>query len=372
MQVRFSKFMLRCLILLVTATTAPSLWAFIDEEGCLLCHKYPKMGRITEDGQRRSYYVMPHVFNKTVHRNVPCRDCHNYIKELPHKEVTTGVTCDTECHSVKNPATGKNFSHKPIVDVYEKSAHGREKIAEGLDADMPYCVTCHTNPLYNPSEEKPPKRITDRCVVCHEEPGFVDSWYDHTSRRVREVKRNSAEIVAMCSACHSDEKLIDRHLAAAEKKGEPLGRKFQNAIESYDKSFHGKVVSYGYNESANCLDCHANYENYYMSVHDIRPSRDPQSSVSAENRYKTCKRCHVYANEDYVAIDPHSTSDPVDNAFRHYAEIIYNWVGYVVITVFLGLALFETIGRRRDGVNWMIRDGSSWRRKSRRGRDRLV
>ena len=85
------------------------LQAFVDEEGCLLCHKYPKMGRVTDDGARRSYYVMPHVFSKTVHRRVPCRDCHNYIEELPHREVETGVSCNTECHSVKNPATGKKF-----------------------------------------------------------------------------------------------------------------------------------------------------------------------------------------------------------------------------------------------------------------------
>ena len=88
--------------------------AFEDDEGCLMCHKYPNMARITDDGARRSYYVMPEVFSNTVHRNVPCRDCHTYIKELPHKPVDTGVTCNTECHSIKNPATGKPFSHGVI------------------------------------------------------------------------------------------------------------------------------------------------------------------------------------------------------------------------------------------------------------------
>ena len=58
--------------------------AFEDDEGCLICHKYPMMARVTDDGVLRSYYVMQHVFGRTVHRNVPCRDCHFYIKELPH------------------------------------------------------------------------------------------------------------------------------------------------------------------------------------------------------------------------------------------------------------------------------------------------
>ena len=44
--------------------------AFEDDEGCLICHKYPMMARVTDDGVLRSYYVMPHIFERTVHRNV--------------------------------------------------------------------------------------------------------------------------------------------------------------------------------------------------------------------------------------------------------------------------------------------------------------
>lgn len=370
MKRQISKLVLQCLMLIVCAAPASSLWAFVDDEGCLLCHKYPKMGRVTEDGTRRTYYVMPHVFGKTVHRNVPCRDCHSYIKELPHREITTGVTCDSECHSVKNPATGKNFSHKPIYDVYKKSVHGREKIEEGIESDKPYCVTCHTNPLYNPAEEHPPKQITDRCVVCHEDREFVESWYNHTSRRIREVKRSSEEIIELCSSCHGDKKFVERHQKAAEEKGVELGKKFERAVDSYDQSFHGKVTRYGFTKAANCLDCHADYENYYLSVHEIRPSRDPESPVHDDNRQHTCQRCHVFADENYASIDPHPTTAE-ESVFIHYAEEIYNWVSYVVIAALVGLALFETVGRRRDGVIWKIRHGSSWWRKSRRGRDRI-
>ena len=345
--------------------------AFEDDEGCLLCHKYPKMGRITEEGARRSYYVIPHVFGSTVHRNVPCTDCHSYIEQLPHREVKTGVTCDSECHSIKNPATGKNFSHKPIAKEYMRSTHGRKKQVEGLDADKPYCVTCHRNPIYNPNEDGPPKRIVDRCVICHEDKKFVTNWYKHTSRRIREVKRSSEEIVALCSSCHGNERLIERHLEAAKEEGRELGRKFSIAAESYKKSFHGKVTRYGFQNAPNCLDCHAEQDNYYLSVHFIRPSRDPASPVSAGRKTETCKRCHTYANENYAALDPHPTDTLEDNPFIYYAEIGYNWMAYIVIAMLVGLALVETIGRRRDGVGWRLRRGSSWWRRSRRGRDRV-
>lgn len=360
------------LVALLVFSAGGTANAFEDDAGCLLCHKYPKMGRVTEDGARRSYYVMPEVFGNTVHRNVPCNDCHYYIKQLPHRDVEEGVTCNTECHSVKNPATGKNFSHKPIYDKYMQSTHGRAKLAEGHDQDKPYCVTCHRNPVYNPNEPGPPKRISDRCVICHQDEKFVESWYKHTSRRIKEVRRSSEEIVELCSTCHGDERLVKRHLEAAKADGRELGRKYPFAVESYMESFHGKVTRYGFAKAANCLDCHAEADNYYLNVHNLRPSRDPESPVSAENKVATCQRCHKYADENYAALDPHPTSYREDNPFRFWAENIYNWVGNVVTVALIGLAMFETVGRRRDGVGWRLRKGSSWWRRSRRGRERRI
>ena len=345
---------------------------FDDDEGCLICHKYPRMTRVTEEGAIRSYYVIPDVYANTVHRNVPCRDCHTYIKQLPHRPVKEGVRCDTECHSVKNPATGKPFSHKTIYNAYRESIHGREKTAEGIESDKPYCITCHINPIYDPREETgPPKRIVDRCVLCHEDRKFVKQWYKHTSRRIREVKRTSREIVQLCSSCHGDKKLVDRHVERATAEKREIGRKFKVAVESYDESFHGKLTRYGFKETANCLDCHAKSDNYYKSVHEIRPSRDPLSPVNKEHRVKTCQRCHVRADANYASIDPHPTTGLDGGKFRHYAEVVYNQMSIVTILGLVGLSLFETLGRRRDGVAFRLRWGSSWRRKSKRGRDRI-
>lgn len=367
-----SPFFAASLLLFIAILLLPLLSrAQTDDEGCLMCHKHPMMGRITDEGILRSYYVIPHVFNKTVHRNVPCRDCHTQIKKLPHDPVKTGVTCSTKCHSIKNPATGKPFSHKIIVNSYNESIHGRAKIAKGGDADKPYCITCHTNPVNNPHEKQLPKQITDRCVLCHEKRSFVEQWYSHTSRRIREVRRSSEQIVELCSSCHGNEKMVQRHIKLAEKEGRELGRKFPHAVESYGESFHGKLTRYGFTKTANCLDCHADNENYYLSVHEIRPSRDPKSPVSAERKVDTCKRCHTFADENYAALDPHPTSHASDNLFRYWAELIYTWVGNVVIVGLVGLSLFETWGRWRDGVGWRLKHGSSWQRHSKRGRDRI-
>ncbi|MES0326592.1 MAG: hypothetical protein ABUK13_00230 [Gammaproteobacteria bacterium] len=360
------------ILFLVIALQGSLAYSFEDDSGCLLCHKYPKMSRIDDNGVQRSYYVMPGVYSNTVHRNVPCTDCHNYIKQLPHKPVKQGVNCNTECHSIKNPATGKNFSHGPIYDKYQGSVHGREKVEKGLEEDKPYCITCHTNPIYNPAESKPPKRIIDRCVVCHEDRKFVSNWYRHTSRRIREVKRTPLEVVKLCTNCHSDKKLLQRHEEAAKEEGRELGRKFSIAGETYEKSFHGKVTKYGFTNAATCLDCHVKQDNYYMNVHDIRPSRDPESPMHADNKAESCRQCHTHADENYAQLDPHSTDTKEGNAFVYYTNIVYAWVGNVVIFLLLSLALAETIGRRRDGIGWSLKKGSSWWRRSSKSKDRVV
>lgn len=345
--------------------------SFEDDEACLMCHKYVRMARITDEGVFRSYYVPPATFAKTVHRNVPCRDCHSYIKQLPHKPVEEGVRCDKECHTKKNPATGKPFSHKAISDLYMQSVHGRDKTAEGLDADKPYCITCHTNPVYNPSEEEPPEEILKRCELCHEKKDFVRQWYFHTSRRVLDVKRSGQEIVAICTRCHSNQELIDRHKNAADKEGRPLGDKFPVAGTSYMDSFHGKVTSYGMIGAATCLDCHADNEEYYKGVHKILPSRDPDSPVSEKNRVNTCKRCHKNADEKYAVVDPHPVFNEEYSPILHKGELIYGTFGNIVVLCLVGLSMFETFGRRRDGVAWRLKRGSTWWRKSKRDRNRI-
>lgn len=365
-----SKFYAALLFVFIVYHSDVYAMAFEDDEACLMCHKYIRMARLTEDGVFRSYYVPPDIFAKTVHRNVPCRDCHSYIQQLPHRPVEEGVRCDKECHSKKNPATGKPFSHKKIYDLYSESVHARKKDATGLDADKPYCITCHTNPVYNPMEEVPPKEILDRCELCHEKRNFVKQWYFHTSRRVLDVKRSGQEIVEICTRCHEDQDLIERHEKAAKEEGRQIGEKFPIAAASYKDSFHGKVTRYGMGGAATCLDCHADNKEYYKSVHKILPSRNPDSPISKRNRVKTCQRCHVNADKKYVSVDPHPSYEEEYNPILHKGEIIYGTFGNIIVFCLIGLSMFETLGRKRDGAGWRLKMGSTWWQKSRRGRQR--
>ena len=341
-----------------------------DDENCLMCHKYRKMGIISPEGVRKYYYVDEPTFMQTVHSRVPCRDCHYFIKQIPHKPVKQGVTCDTKCHVI-NPATGERFSHKPIMDVYKKSVHGRDKRPTGetkeIDNNKPYCIFCHINPVYNPEEREKglPKDIVDRCNVCHENEQFSKHFYMHTARRIRGVGRKPKEVVELCNTCHTNEKMLEEQEQMNEAMlHKEMGEKFTFAGEAYNESFHAKVLKYGLDEAANCLSCHADSDNFYMSVHDIRNSEDPKSPVHPDNRVETCKKCHYHnkADESFVNVDPHPTARIDDNPFIFYASIIYNIIAYCAFFGLVGLKMLETMGRFRDGVYLFIRNGSSWRR----------
>jgi len=69
-------------------------------------------------------------------------------------------------------------------------------------------------------------------------------------------------------------------------------------LDQYHTSMHGKRLAAGDTKVAVCIDCH--------SVHDLRPSRDPLSTVNAVNVAKTCSRCHsdaAYMKQYGIPID---------------------------------------------------------------------
>jgi hypothetical protein len=168
-----------------------------DKENCLMCHKYRQIGRIDELGIKRVYYVNENIYANTTHRNVPCRDCHTYITKIPHDPVTEEVNCANECH-IKPPFSKENFSHKKIIDVYNKSVHGlHEDDSEELKEAKPYCKYCHLNPIYTRVEEGRIKfeETLSRCLNCHERKGVTQA-YKHITHRLRsKTSRSPQQIV---------------------------------------------------------------------------------------------------------------------------------------------------------------------------------
>ena len=68
-------------ILLVLGNTVAQA---ADAGNCLMCHKYPGLSRVTEDGTLRLCYVNEDTFNSSVHSKVKCQGCHTDIDKIPH------------------------------------------------------------------------------------------------------------------------------------------------------------------------------------------------------------------------------------------------------------------------------------------------
>lgn len=330
----------------------PSNAEAADKENCLMCHKYRQIGRIDEQGIKKSYYVNENIYANTTHRNVPCRDCHTYITRLPHDPVTDEVNCANECH-IKPPFSKENFSHKKIIAVYNKSVHGIQPgDSEELKEAKPYCKYCHLNPTYTRVEEGriAYEETLSRCLNCHERKGVTQA-YKHITHRLRsKTSRSPQEIVQLCAKnCHADLVLM---------KKLNVSRESMEAVETYNESIHGKAVGLGSQKAADCVSCHAT-----SAIHDIYKKDEPHATVNKANLVKTCSQCHEDVNERFAQIDVHSAIEPHEKPVLYSVNAILQVVFYGSVLSLIGLAMLESYGRRRDGIHMQILHGTSWRGK---------
>lgn len=326
-----------------------------DKENCLMCHKYKQIGRIDEQGRKKSYYVNENIYANTTHRNVPCRDCHTYIDKLPHDVVTEEVNCANECH-IKPPFSKENFSHKTIIEVYNKSVHGvKEGDSPELKSAKPYCKYCHLNPIYTRVDEDRIafEQTLSRCLNCHERKGVTQA-YKHITHRLRhKTSRSPQAIVQLCSKnCHANVPLMESLKVSKESL---------ESVETYNESIHGKAVALGSQATADCVSCHAT-----SAIHDIYKKDEKESTVNKENLVHTCRQCHENVNERFVQIDVHSGIERHEKPILYFVNVGLTFAFYGSVGGLVALMLIETSGRRKDGIKWQIIKGTSWRGTSKR------
>jgi len=301
-------------------------------------------------GRKRSYYVDEDLYANTTHKNVPCRDCHTYIKKLPHEPVTQEVDCGVECH-IKPPFYEDYFSHKKTIDIYNKSVHGiKETDSDEVKAAKPYCKYCHVNPLYRRvAEERIAFEETlSRCVNCHQRKGVTEA-YKHITHRLRhKTSRSRRDVVRLCSQnCHADIELMRKLNVSS------VGLE---AVETYTDSIHGKAVALGSDDTADCISCHAT-----NAIHDIYKKDDKNSSVHEDNKVQTCRQCHKKVNERFVQIDVHSAVGRHEKPVLYFLNVGLTFVFYGSVLGLIGLMVVETSRRRKGGIKMQVKRGTSWR-----------
>lgn len=341
------------LLIIFSLSALPSARA-ADKENCLMCHKYRQLGRIDEEGRKRNYNVSEILYARSIHKNVPCRDCHTSITKLPHDPIKEEVNCANECH-IKPPFAKENFSHKKIIEVYDKSVHGiKEDDTPELKSVKPYCKYCHLNPLYTIEEERSVFQTRlSRCLNCHERKG-VTGAYMHISHRLKtKTSRSPQEIVQMCSKnCHADTVLMKKF---------NVSRESLESVETYNESIHGKSVTLGSHNAADCVSCHAT-----SAIHDIYKKDNPLSTVHEKNKAETCTQCHENVNSRFIQIDVHSAITREEKPVLYFVNLGLTFAFYGSVFGLLGLLSLETFGRKKDGIKWQLRHGTTWRGLSKR------
>jgi hypothetical protein len=342
------------LLIIFSLSALPAARA-ADKENCLMCHKYRQLGRIDEEGRKKNYNVSEVLYAESIHKNVPCRDCHTSITKLPHDPVKEEVNCANECH-IKPPFAKENFSHKKIIEVYDKSVHGiKEDDPPGLKEAKPYCKYCHMNPLFTRVKEETIafEQTLNRCLNCHERKG-VTAAYMHITHRLRlKTSRSRKAIVQMCSKnCHEDTVLMKKFKVSKESL---------ESVGTYNESIHGKAVALGSAEAADCVSCHAT-----TSIHDIYKKDNPLSTVHEKNKAKTCTQCHEDVNSRFIQIDVHSAITREEKPVLYFINLGLTFAFYGSVLGLLGLLSLETFGRKKDGIKWQLRHGTTWRGLSKR------
>jgi len=325
----------------------------MDEEKCLMCHKYPYMGRIDENGRRHNYNINAHIYAESLHNDIACNDCHTYITKLPHDPVTQDVNCATICH-IQPPFTQENFSHQKLVNIFDNSAHGvgPEAPAE-LKKAQPDCKYCHINPVYEKMDEDTVdyEVALARCRNCHQQKGVTEAYVHITHRLRSKTSRSPQEIVALCSSCHADKEML-------QKIGAP--EEILDAVETYKRSIHGKFVALGSQMAADCISCHAS-----NLLHDIYKEEVAKATINEDNLAQTCRQCHEQTNSWFVQIAVHPEVEREENPVVYFAGILFRIMLYGAVFSLIGLMLLETYGRKSRGIKFLLRNGTSWRGESR-------
>ncbi|MFZ5814886.1 MAG: hypothetical protein ACOY93_06240 [Bacillota bacterium] len=192
--------------------------------------------------------------------------------------------------------------------------------------------------LVNPSEPEG----NQACLECHSKQESMVRNGETISVHVDPAQYSSSvHGIISCTRCHAE--AGPEHAKDPKKPlGLPTGRalkalKSEGCVkchaglyeESYDLSFHGVAVANGDYRSATCVDCHG--------VHDILPSRNPESRVSRQNLAGTCgtAECHPGAPDNFAEGTEHFVpADPASGGLH----LLYKF--------FIGLILFDTM---KDG-----------------------
>jgi DNA-directed RNA polymerase subunit M/transcription elongation factor TFIIS len=273
------RLMLRFLLIItLTTVMGPSVASARDD--CSSCHG--------QKGNPR--FVDKKALDESVHSTVVCTKCHIDVSEYPHGKVSR-VNCGI-CHFL-----GRDGAPREEAQKYKLSVHGKALAAGNTSAAT--CQACHgSHAIYPRNDTRSATRkqnIPVLCSKCH--PGESDMY--SKSIHGRELLERSNAKAPTCFDCH-----LEHLIPPTEDQQWKLslikqcGTCHQEQINTYRKTYHGKVTRLGYTTMAKCTDCHGS--------HTIEQVTEKTSMLSEQNILGTCKKCHPRATIGFTKFYAHA------------------------------------------------------------------
>ncbi|HCX29406.1 MAG TPA: cytochrome B [Blastocatellia bacterium] len=284
-----------------------------------------------------------------------CLDCHTKNGDMttilpasdPNSTINRATIAETcgKCHGDKSVMQGSGISNRPFLS-YRESVHAKAMARGNTSAAV--CTDCHNShdiqPASNSQSSIAKVNIPATCGKCHrtEASEFVQSV--HGQAVTRGVSR--APVCTDCHGIHDIKMPFDQTTATATTavatdscakchEGVTLTQEFGVAsgrVSSYKDSYHGLASQLGSKVVANCASCHG--------VHNILPSSDPRSMISAKNLPQTCGQCHVGASVNFTNGKIHLTSGLVSEVASHDMGVlgtrIVRWIYLPLIILTIG------------------------------------
>jgi formate dehydrogenase gamma subunit len=243
-----------------------------------------------------------------------CLDCHAQNGDMttmlpasnPNSSINRanlGITCG-KCHGDAK-IMGNSISNRPFVS-YQESVHARAISRGNFSAAV--CTDCHnSHDILPASDSRSPifkANIPLTCGKCHSGISVEFNQSVHGEAVARGVSRSPS--CTDCHGIHSINSPVEPGTSQATQamatetcaqchEGVALTKEFGvpgQRVSSYQDSYHGLASRFGSKVVANCASCHG--------VHNILPSSNPRSMISANNITQTCGQCHPGATQNFA------------------------------------------------------------------------
>jgi cytochrome b subunit of formate dehydrogenase len=363
---------------------------------CLDCHLDPTTTR-TIAGKEVALIFPTNAFNKSLHAQLDCIDCHVGITDLVHESKLPPPTC-TSCHedAAKEYATSiHGMSHalgaSGAANCWD--CHGAHEIGPVKLADSPVfklnlpqtCAKCHSNAgLTSEYQMKQPDAAAHYLDSIHGRAllkmGLIVAPSCNDCHGVHDIKRgvdrdapiHHANVAKTCGKCHVGieeiyaQSVHGQILAQGDQRGpvctdchsahevetpqnghfkmmsdQRCGKCHQDRLEHYRDTYHGKAMALGKpnvaSDVAACYDCHGH--------HDVLPASNPASRLSETNILATCQQCHPSATIGFTGYKPHA--NPMDRENYPVLKFVFLAMTGLLISVFTFFGLHTII--------WLLR-----------------